>query len=297
MTVAAHKDSMIWATRASVAMALVLLGLKLWAWAQSGSVAMLGSLADTSLDLLASITTLLAVRIALTPADREHRFGHGKAEALAGLFQSALILGSSVLLIVQSVRRLMDPQPVGEAELGIGVSLFAIAATLALVAYQRQVVKKTGSLAVETDRLHYVGDLLLNLAVIAALALESYAGLLGADGVFGLGIALSIGWAAYQAARRSIDMLMDREWTADDRRRLAAIVKQHAHVRGVHELRTRTSGLTQFAQFHIWVDPNMTVAQAHGVIDDLERALREAFPQTETLIHVDPEGHVDTSER
>jgi ferrous-iron efflux pump FieF len=285
--------AMRWASRASLALALTLLGLKLTAWLQSGSVAMLGSLADTSLDVLAALLTFLAIRVATTPADRQHRFGHGKAEALAGLFQSALILASSLLLLIQCVERLRTPQPVSAPELGIGVSIFAIIATLALVWFQKRVVAQTGSLAVETDRLHYSGDLYLNLAVIAALVLDAVFHVRGADAVFGIGIALSLAWSAYNAARQAIDMVMDRELPSDDRERIRRIVAQHPDTRGLHELRTRRSGISQFIQFHMWVEPQLTVKQAHEILDAVEAQLRVAFPHAEFLIHIDPEGHKD----
>ena len=279
------------AALASVAMAVILLGLKAWAAVSTGSVAMLGSLADTTLDLLASLVTLFGVWVAAQPADHDHRFGHGKAEALAALFQTMLISASAVWIAWRAILRLQAPVTPEAPELGIGVSLFAMVATLALVAYQRRVVKQTGSIAIQTDQLHYQSDLLLNAAVIAALALDRFAGLLGADAVFGLLIAVYLAWGATRAARHAIDMLMDKEWDDARRNRITTIVSAHPIVHGLHELKTRTSGATDFIQFHVWVDGNMTVTQAHDVVDELEDAVSAEFPGAEILIHVDPAGH------
>lgn len=280
------------AALASVAVALFLLGLKCWATLATGSVAMLGSLIDSGLDLLASLVTLWAVRIAGAPADHDHRFGHGKAEALAALFQVGLISVSAVGISWRAMERLVSGETSGAAEYGIGVSIVAIAATLALTAYQRSVIRRTGSVAIEADNIHYQSDLLLNGAVIAALVLEQYGGLAGADPIFGLAIA---GWLArggWRASRSAVNQLMDREWP-EDRRRAFLAATAHPANRGTHDLRTRSSGAHDFAQFHIWVDPDMRVTDAHRVMDEIEAELAHEFPGVEVLIHVDPEGQVD----
>jgi ferrous-iron efflux pump FieF len=281
------------AAAASVTLALLLLGLKLWASLATGSVAMLGSLADTALDLVASLVTLVGVRVAAEPADSDHRFGHGKAEAIAALFQALLIWLSVLGIALRAGQRLAEPHVVDAPELGIGVSIAAIAATLLLVAYQRRVVAHTGSLAIHTDQLHYQSDVLLNLSVIAALVLDAMLGFSGADPIFGLAIAGYLGWSALGSARRAIDVLMDREWSADDRARLQALVVALPGIEGIHDLRTRRSGAVDFIQFHIWVDPVLTVHAAHDIVDGVEAAVLKAWPDAEVLIHVDPAGHVD----
>jgi ferrous-iron efflux pump FieF len=292
----AHGSQTRRAAIASVAMALFLLGLKGWATLATGSVAMLGSLADTGLDILASLVTLWGVWLASQPADSEHRFGHGKAEALAGLFQTLLIALSALAIGWRAVERLRTPAATAAPEYGIGVSLIAIAATLALLAYQRRVVSRTGSVAIATDSLHYQSDLALNLAVIAALALESYAGLRGADPVFGLGIALWLLWGAWKGSRGAVDALMDREWPVARRAALLALFEGHPHASGIHAVRTRTSGATDFIQFHLWLPPEMTVRAAHDVVESMEDRVRAAYPGAEVLIHVDPAGHIDHDE-
>lgn len=281
------------AALASVAMALSLLGLKLWATVETGSVAMLGSLADTGLDLIASLVTLLGVGLAAQPADADHRFGHGKAEAIAALVQTLLIGLSALLIAGRAGMGLAAPATPAAPELGIGVSLVAIAATLALVAYQRRIARATGSIAIHTDQLHYQSDLLLNLAVIAALALDSLAGVSGADPLFGLVIALYLMVGATRSARTALDMLMDREWPTEKRERLDGLLASSPYASGVHALRTRSSGAQDFIQFHVWVDPQMTVLDSHRIVDELEDAVEAGFPHADIIVHVDPEGNVD----
>lgn len=281
------------AALASIAMAVTLIALKSYAALQTGSMAMLGSLADSGLDLIASLVVLLGVRIAAQPADFDHRFGHGKAEALASLVQVILITISSLFIGFRAIERLLAGAETGSAELGIGVSIVAIMLTTALITYQRHVVRRTRSLAIGTDRLHYSSDLLLNGSVILALVLDQFAGLTGADAVFGVFIALWLLWGAWRASSDALDQLMDKEWPDELRERFLAAAKEYPELAGLHDFRTRTSGTHQFAQFHVWVPPNWTVQEAHDRLDRAEEELRERFPNTEILIHVDPEGQTD----
>jgi ferrous-iron efflux pump FieF len=278
---------------ASVAVALFLLILKAYASWATGSVAMLGSLADTGLDLVASLITLYGVRLAAMPADWDHRFGHGKAEALAALFQVILIAFSALAIFWRAIVRLLNAEVTAQAEYGIAVSLVAIAATLALLLYQRRVIARTGSVAIQTDHVHYQSDLLLNLSVIAALALEQYLNLAGADALFGIAIALWLAWGAWRASHRAIDQLMDKEWPEEKRARFVEVAGRHPELRGLHDLRTRTSGSRDFVQFHVWMDPAKSVADAHHVLDEVEAKLEKEFPGCEILIHIDPVGQVD----
>jgi ferrous-iron efflux pump FieF len=281
------------AALASVATAILLGALKGYAAWKTGSVAVLASLADSLLDLVASLVTLGGVHWAAQPADREHRFGHGKAEALAALFQVMVIAASAVAILARAIDRVVNPQPSGAPEYGIGVSLVAIAVTLALTSYQRSVVRRTGSIAIGTDRVHYQSDLFLNGSVIVALVLESYFGLGGADALFGIAIAFWLLFGAWRASVAAIDQLMDKEWPEEKRGRFVEIAARHPELKGLHDLRTRTSGNCDFVQFHIWMDPKMSVAEAHDVVEALEHALGTEFPDTEILIHIDPEGQVD----
>jgi len=269
---------------------LVLKGYAAWA---TGSVAMLGSLADTALDLVTSLITLYGVRLAAMPADREHRFGHGKAEALAALFQVGIITFSALGIGWRAVDRLMSGETTAHAEYGIAASIVAIAATLLLVLYQRRVIAATGSVAIKTDYIHYSSDMALNGSVIVALLLDQYLHIRAADPVLGLGIALWLIWSAWQASAHAIDQLMDKEWPEEKRRRFIEVAARHPELKGIHDLRTRSSGMHDFVQFHVWVDPNMTVAEVHAVMDEVEHKLEAEFPGCEVLIHPDPEGHVD----
>jgi ferrous-iron efflux pump FieF len=281
------------AALASIGMALFLIVLKTWAAIHTSSMAMLGSLADSSLDLLASLVVLAGVRVAAQPADTNHRFGHGKAEALAALVQVILISLSALFIGYRSVERLISGARTQDAELGIGVSLVAIVFTLALITYQRHVVKRTGSVAISTDRLHYASDLMLNGSVIVALALEQFAGLTGADAVFGLLIALWLLYGAWTSSSHALDQLMDREWPEDLRQRFLEAAMEYPELAGLHDLRTRTSGTHHFAQFHVWVPGEWTISEAHDRLDRVEEELQKRFPATEILMHVDPEGHTD----
>lgn len=278
---------------ASTFMALTLIGMKTWAAIHTSSMAMLGSLADSGLDLVASLIVLMAVRIAAQPADHEHRFGHGKAEALAALVQVILITLSAIFIAFRAVQRLLSGAQTSDAELGIGVSIVAMVLTIALITYQRHVVKRTGSLAIGTDRLHYSSDLMLNGSVIVALILDQFAGLTGADAVFGLLIALWLLWGAWSASSHALDQLMDKEWPDELRERFLAAAKEFPELAGLHDFRTRTSGTHHFAQFHVWVPPEWTVKEAHDRLDAVEEQLQQRFPNTEILIHVDPEGQID----
>ncbi len=278
---------------ASVVTAAVLMLIKAYAAWHTGSVAMLGSLADTGLDLVASLVTLFGVRLAAQPADHDHRFGHGKAESLTALFQVAIIAVSAFAIFGRAIDRLITRQVTADAEIGIGASVIAIIVTIALLAYQRQVIAKTRSVAIGADHVHYQSDVLLNVAVIAALVLDQILGVTGADPIFGIGIAAWLLWGAWRASSSAIDQLMDKEWPPEKRRRFVEVAGRHPELKGLHDLRTRTSGSTDFVQFHIWMDPGMTIADAHIVTDRIETSLAREFPGTEILIHIDPEGQVD----
>ena len=281
------------AAYASIATALFLVTLKLWATWRTDSTAMLGSLADTTLDLIASIATLIGVWIAAQPADENHRFGHGKAEALAAIFQVMLITLSAGGIALRAITKLLEGGDTAAAEEGIAVSVIAILATLALLAWQRHVISKTASLAIKTDHLHYQSDLLLNLAVIAALVLDQYAGIGAADPLMGLAIALWLAWGAWRAGGEALDHLMDHEWPEEKRDEFLAVLARHPDIRGVHDLRTRTSGADDFVQFHMAVEPHLNIVEVHDLMDDVEARIARDFPGVEVLIHPDPKGLVD----
>nr|WP_150115314.1 cation diffusion facilitator family transporter [Pelagerythrobacter marensis] len=291
---AAHRAALARsAALASIAVALFLAVIKSWATWRTGSTAMLGSLADTALDLVASLATLAGVWIAAMPADEDHRFGHGKAEALAAIFQVTLIALSAAGIAFRAVLHLVEGGQTSAAEEGIAVSLAAIVATFALIAWQRHVVRRTGSLAIRTDSVHYQSDLLLNAAVIAALVLDQFMGLSQADPLFGLAIAAWLLWGAWRAGSDAVDQIMDREWPEERRQRFVALAARHPELSNLHDLRTRSSGTRDFVQFHVDLPGKTTVAAAHDIIERVEADLCRHFPQMELLIHIDPQGHVD----
>lgn len=275
---------------ASVTVATVLIAAKAAAWLTTGSVGLLSTLIDSALDLAASLINLIAIRQALQPADEEHRFGHGKAEPLAGLAQSGFVLGSAGFLLVHAGERLVRPTPVSNTEVGYAVMALAIGLTIALVLYQRYVVRRTGSLAIKADSLHYSVDLLSNVSVMFALALSSRFGWLWADPLVAIAISLFILHSAWQILKDSLNLLMDRELPDEDRERIRRIACSHPEVIDIHDLRTRSSGTHVFIQFHLELDGNMTLLDAHTIADQVMNELERAFPDAEVLIHEDPHG-------
>ncbi len=278
------------ATRASVSVAVLLVAVKFAAWLETGSVALLSSVVDSLLDAIASAVTLVAVHHAMMPADREHRFGHGKAEPLAVLGQSAFITGSALFLLAEAVRRVIAPMAVTNPPLGIAVMVFSIVVTAGLLVYQQHVIRRTGSIAISADELHYRSDLVLNLAVIAAFVLGAWTGLRVLDPLFGAAIGLWIIWSAVGLAKLSLAQLMDRELSDDERERIREIAQSHPDVTAAHDLRTRVAGPTAFIQIHLEMDGCMSLLRAHQVADEVEAGLRRAYPNAEIIIHQDPEG-------
>lgn len=276
------------ATYASVATAGTLIVVKLAAWGLTGSVALLSTLIDSTLDAAASVVNLWAVRHALTPADREHRFGHGKAEPLAGLGQAAFILGSGALLLAQAANRLQHPVEVSHADIGTGVMLLSIVLTIVLVRFQKYVLSKTRSVAISADSLHYTGDVMMNGAVIVSLLTGQFLGWTLADPLFAMGISGYLLWNAWEIARNSLDMLMDRELPEEDRTRIKEIARSHPDVRGMHDLRTRLSGQQGFIQLHLAMDDNLPLVKAHDIADQVEASILAEFPHCDVLIHQDP---------
>lgn len=279
------------ATYASTSVALVLIVAKLVAWGLSDSVSLLATLIDSVLDALASVINLVAVRHALTPADKEHRFGHGKAEALAGLSQSMFIAGSAGFLLLEAGRRIISPVKVEALGIGILVMVFSIVATLILLGFQRHVIRKTNSTAIKADALHYRTDILVNGSVILALWLSTK-GWAGFDALFACGIAIFILYSAWEIITVSYDHLMDRELPDEQREDIKKLVLQHSSARGLHDLRSRHAGTMTFIQLHLELDDNLSLLEAHKISDEVEMSLLEAFPGSEIIIHIDPQSVV-----
>jgi ferrous-iron efflux pump FieF len=279
------------ATYASITVASMLIVVKLVAWGLSDSVSLLATLIDSVLDALASLINLIAVRHALTPADKEHRFGHGKAEALAGLSQAMFIAGSAGFLLLEAGRRIISPIAIEAAGMGMLVMIFSVVMTLVLLAFQNYVIRKTNSTAIRADALHYRTDLLVNGSVILALWL-SVEGWAGFDGLFGCAIAAYILYSAWEIIKVSYDQLMDRELPDDQRADITTLVLEHKNVRGMHDLRSRHAGTVTFIQFHLELDDDLSLLQAHRVSDEVELRLLEIFPGSEIIIHIDPQSVV-----
>ncbi len=282
------------ASLASVGAALLMIVLKFYAFLATDAVSLLSTLFDSALDAAASLVNLVAIRQALMPPDREHRFGHGKAEPLAGLVQVAFILGSSLLLLVEVFNHFRHPVPVARTDIGIVVMLISIAVTGGLLILQRHVVRRTGSIAIHADAAHYSSDFAVNIAVIAALLTTQYSGIWWVDPAFGLIVALFIAYAAINAARSSFDMLMDREMDDTARDEIIAIVRRHKEqgVLGLHQLRTRAAGRDVFVQFHLELKDDISLKEAHRISDAVEADLKTAFPMAEIIIHQDPSSVV-----
>jgi len=278
------------ATTVSVSVASTLAVLKLAAWLVTGSAAILSSLLDSLVDVAASGILLISVRHALRPPDRSHRYGHGKAEPLGAIAQAAFVGGSALLLIFESAGRFITPEPVTEVPIGIAVMSISLVATVLLVVFQRGVARRTGSTAIEADRLNYVGDTATSVVVLAVLVIGQRPGWLWLDPAAAIGVALWLLVSAARIARRAVDHLMDRELPQEDRVRIAAIVRSDPEVAGLHDLRTRSAGGTRFIELHVEMDGSLTLWQAHTVCDRLEAALSAAFPDAEVILHQEPAG-------
>ena len=277
-------------TYASVAIASSLVILKLLAWLLSDSVAILSSLIDSGLDTVASLVTLIAVSHALIPADREHRFGHGKAEAIAALGQSAFIAGSALFLFFESGNRIMRPQAVEYGYLAIAVMIVSLVLTLGLVRFQNYVVTKTNSVAIRADSAHYKADILVNAGIIASLILTTQLHMPLADPLIAILVSIYIMYSARKIALTALDALMDHELSEGDRQRIVTIVEAHAEVKGVHDLRTRMAGTQPFIQLHLELPGEMNLNDAHIISDQVEAEVLQEFPGAEVIIHQDPEG-------
>lgn len=280
----------------AIVVAATLIIVKAFAWWQTGSIAILAAMTDSLVDLFASITNFFVLRFALQPADEEHTFGHGKAESLAALAQSAFITGSAAFLLLQGIQRLTEPQLVQGSELGIGISLFSIALTAALVWYQRRVVKLTGSPAIAADSLHYQTDLYMNAAILVAMLLNFY-GVAYADALFAIGIALYILYSAVVMFWEAMQALLDKALPKDEVEQIWAIVNAQPNIISIHDLKTRRAGAVRFIQLHLEMRDELTLMQAHDISDELEQKLLAAFPQSEVIIHQEPTSVVQLEEQ
>ncbi|AJJ64537.1 CDF family cation-efflux transporter FieF [Yersinia aldovae] len=275
------------AALSATVLASILLIIKIFAWLHTGSVSLLAALVDSLVDLAASMTNLFVVRYSLQPADEEHTFGHGKAESLAALAQSMFISGSALFLFLTGFQHLASPEPLQDPGVGIGVTLVALFSTMILVTFQRWVVRKTQSQAIRADMLHYQSDVLMNGAILIALALSWY-GFHRADAMFALGIGVYILYSALRMGYEAVQALLDRALPDDERQEIIDIVTSWPGVIGAHDLRTRQSGPTRFIQLHLEMEDMVPLMEAHILAEQVERALLHRFPGADVLIHQDP---------
>ena len=287
-----HNRSYEFWVKASSIVTMVMVSLmiasKAWAWLASGSASMLGSLTDSLMDITATLMSFLVLSYALRPADDDHRFGHGKAEALAGLGQAAFIAGSGCLLMFHGIERLINPVELSHSLLGVWVSIFAIACTLVIVFVQNKVVKHTESIAIKADSVHYKGDLILNAAVLLAILLAYY-GVLYADPLFAIGVAGYLLYNSWDIATESASHLMDKELPDEEKQSIFEIARNHNDVYGVHGIRTRQGGKVKFIQLHLELDDNLPLIRAHKVADEVELMITQQFEsEVDILIHLDP---------
>ncbi|MDG6275731.1 cation diffusion facilitator family transporter, partial [Glaesserella parasuis] len=271
----------------AVIVAATLIIAKAFAWWQTGSMAILAAMTDSLVDLFASLTNMLVLRFALQPADDDHTFGHGKAESLAALAQSAFITGSATFLLLQGIQRLTEPQLVQSSELGIAISLFSIVLTAALVLYQKKVVKLTQSPAIEADSLHYQTDLYMNAAILMAMILNIY-GVIYADALFAIGIALYILFNAAKMCWEAVQSLLDKALPQEEVDQIWAIALQHPRIIGIHDVKTRRAGAIRFIQLHLELDDHLPLVVAHDITDSLEQKILAVFPHSEVIIHQEP---------
>lgn len=263
------------------------------AWWETGSVSMLASITDSMLDLFASFISMLILRFALMPADHNHSFGHGKAESMASLAQSAFISGSAIFLLLQGIQRFYSPQELNNSLLGIGVTIFSIFLTALLVWYQGKVIKHTDSPAIKADRLHYQTDLLMNIAILISLFL-SYSGFLWADAIFAVAIAGYILWNAGVMLNNSVQLLLDVALPQEEIRKIEQIILSDPRILGFHDLRTRRSGAVRFIQFHLELEDHLSFIEAHHITEQLEQRLKNAFGILDIAIHHEPTSTVQS---
>lgn len=284
------------AARFAVFVAAILIVMKVFAWWQTGSMTILAAMTDSLVDLFASLTNMLVLRFALQPADEEHTFGHGKAESLAALVQSAFITGSAVFLLLQGMQRLNEPQLITESELGMITGVFSMLLTSILVLYQRKVVQQTGSPAIAADSLHYQTDLYMNGAILVAIGLNS-AGVTYADALFAIGIALYILYSASKMLWEAVQALLDKALPKEEIEQIWQIMREQQDIISIHDLKTRRAGAVRFIQLHLEMADDLTLMKAHEITDCLEQKILVAFPHSEVIIHQEPTSIVQQEER
>lgn len=280
----------IYASIASITIATILVLLKLYAYVETGSMTVLSALIDSSVDLMTSSIIFIGIRKAMQPADQYHRYGHGKAESLVALVQASFIIGSCVILLYEVVNNLLHPKEMQAPEVGITVMVIAVVLTFVLLLFQNYVIKHTNSVAIKADRLHYHGDLFMNISVVVILIISGKSGIWYLDPLFAVGVALFLIFGTKSLVRDALNILMDHELSPQERTQIKNIVMNHPSAKGLHDLRSRYDGMYRFIEFHLELSPDLTLWQAHEITDEIEQRLRAHFVHAEILIHQEPEG-------
>lgn len=283
----------VWGGIASAIVALILISIQLFAYVMSDSVSVLGALIDSTLDLVFAFILFLGIKKAVEPADHEHRYGHHKLEAIISLSQSAFIVGSALFLVYESVDRLFHPMLVQEGDKTIQVMLISFLIKIGMISFQVYIVKRTRSLAIQADLLHYLGDLGLILGIIASLYVTAYTGIPYIDPLFAILIAFILGFGSYKISVDCLHVLMDRELPKDEKKMIEAVIKTHPEAYDYHDLRSRFDGTCRFIEFHLEMDPHLTLQQAHDITDQIEGQIKALFDSCEVLIHQEPKGIED----
>jgi ferrous-iron efflux pump FieF len=271
----------------SMCVAACLILMKGFAWLDSDSSSVLASFADSSLDIIVSLINFFAIRLAFTPADKEHPFGHGKAESLAALMQSAFISGSAFVLLLHAGERMVNPKELVAWEGAIWVMAASLVLTLVLIAYQRWVYLRTGSLAVKADSAHYVSDVLANIAVIFAL-IGASSGLFWLDPLIAGVIVIALLHSAYGIGKEALNMLMDHALDPEVEQFVKQLVAKNDMFLGCHDIKTRQSGNVQFIQLHLDFNNDCLLIDAHEEGERLVSDILAKYPRADVLIHHDP---------
>jgi cation diffusion facilitator family transporter len=280
-------------TLMSVATAAILVSIKMAAWLASGSTALLASMADSGLDLVASLVTFFAVRYAAEPPDAEHRFGHGKAEAFASLVQGGLVFASAALIAREAVGDFLAPHPLRQEGWAVAVMAVSTVLTVMLLRAQTLVLRQTSSVAVSGDRAHYASDLASNIIALIGIAASAWLGVNGLDAAAAMVVAALLLWGAVGVFREASSQLMDQELSDEARAKIVALTVADGRLANVHQLRTRASGPYIHMQMHVDLDPDITLEAAHQAIVAAETRILKAFPAADILIHADPHGRAE----
>lgn len=274
----------------SVSLAVALCFLKIFGSIYTGSLAILSSLIDSLADVFASSLSFVAIKFSTRPASLEHRYGYGRAESISALAQSAFIAGSGLFVMYDGITRIISPAPLEQTDFGIMVMTISLLATLALIAFQKYVTKKTASPAIKADSAHYTVDVLTNLSIIISLLVVKFLGINWFDILTAFVISAYLIFNAYKLAAEAVSALTDRELSPEIRQKVIDIVNNSEGIKGYHDFRSRDLGGTYCFEIHLELDGNLTLNITHQLTDKVEEAIKKQFPEAQVIIHQDPYG-------